>query len=67
MEMNVFCKRGRLYYPPVQRPRPYSDITEVDPMTANFCKGKHWAIYRGFYDAHHVEENDKESDRWKNI
>lgn len=44
-----------LIYPPIQRPRPYSDITEVDPLVTPFNKSVHWALYRGFYDQHHED------------
>ena len=41
-----------LHYPPIQRPRPYSDITEVDPWRIPFDKTVHWALYRGFFGLH---------------
>lgn len=53
--MNKFCMRGSLYYPPIQRPRPLSDITEVDPDKVPLNKTVHWALYRGFYDEHKVD------------
>lgn len=44
-----------LYYPPVQRPRPFSDITEVDPDRVPFDKTIHWALHRGFRETHKVD------------
>ena len=37
-----------LIYGPIQRPRPYSDITEVDPLKVPFPQTVGWALHRGF-------------------
>ena len=42
--------KGRLYYPPVQRPRPLSDITEVDPEKERFEDTMKYALWMGFSD-----------------
>lgn len=55
--MNKFCMRGSLYYPPLQRPRPLSDITEHhnDPDRTPFTKTVYWALHRGFRETHKVD------------
>lgn len=45
---NKFCMAGRLYYSPMQNPRPYSSITEVDPLEPKFTKSVFWCLHRGF-------------------
>ena len=39
---------SRLVYKRNNRPRPYSDITEVDPLATKFTKSIFWALHRGF-------------------
>lgn len=49
----------QLIYGPLNRPRPYADITEVDPSRVTFDKSVHWAMYLGFYDQHHEDYSSK--------
>jgi len=44
------CNKGSLYYPPVQRPRPYSCVTEVDPYRVPFLKTDKGLVWHGFSD-----------------
>lgn len=59
--------KSRLYRGPLNSPRPYSDITEVDPRRENFAKSKFYAIYRGFYDTHHSEEALYDDSHWSKL
>ena len=54
-----------LYRGPLGWPRPYSDITQADPYEDSFVKSLSWALYRGFYDWHHQENDDKDTDNWE--
>ncbi len=52
LETNEFCFRGSLYYGPLNNPRPYSSITEVDPNKIPFTKTTFWILHRGFREIH---------------
>jgi len=58
--------KTRLYRGPLNSPRPYSDITEVDPMKKSFAKSQIWLTHVGFMDQRTTEVRiiENEETRW---
>ena len=61
--------KTRIYRGPLNSPRPYSDITEVDPYKESFAKSQLWLTHVGFMDHHKTEARivEQEETRWTKV